>query len=162
MSPLTPSIGTVTHVFPAIKHLYMLPGTLARLPTSNPAYFPARAHRSSNTFPSMSSEEMDNHSPSLNRSLSCLKPKQSEKHDSACITSTSDPITTIDVKVAKPVEDDPNPVSFSGLFRSVFISVPFHLRFLHRPSPRFSTRTEVIFNALTLISAVAAGAALVS
>jgi hypothetical protein len=111
----------------------MLPGTLARLPTSNPAHFPAPARRSSNTFPSMSSEEKDNHSPSLNRPLSCLKPKQSEKQDSACITSTSDPITTIDVKVAKPVEDDPNlfpSLAYSGRSLSlspsiyVFYTVP--------------------------------------
>ena len=105
----------------------------------------------------MSSEEKDKPSPSPNRPLSWLKPKQSEKHDSTSITS-GDP-TTIDVDAVKPVEDDANPVSFFGLFRLVFISVPFHLRFLHRPSPRFSTRTEVIFNALTLIAAVAAGAA---
>lgn len=109
----------------------------------------------------MSSEEKEKPSPSPppspNRPLTWFKPKQSEKQDSSSITSNGDP-TTIDVKVSKPVgDDDPKPVSFFGLFRSVFISVLFHLRFLHRP-PRFSTRKEVTLNALTLIAAVAAGA----
>lgn len=76
----------------------------------------------------MSSEEKEKPSPSPN----WLKPKQEEKQDSPSITSTGDP-TTIEVKVSKPVADDPNPVSFFGLFKSVFISLPFHLRFLHRP-----------------------------
>jgi hypothetical protein len=105
----------------------------------------------------MSSEEKEKPPPSPNRPLSWFKPKQSEKQDSASITSSGDP-TTIEVKVAKPVADDPNPVSFFGLFRSVFISVPFHLRFFYTVPPRFSTRKEVILNALTLIAAVAAGA----
>ena len=80
-------------------------------------------------FPSMSSEEKDKPSPSPNRPLSWLKPKQ----DIASITSTGDP-TAINVNVAKAAEDDLKPISFFGLFRSVFISVfvPFHLRFLHR------------------------------
>jgi hypothetical protein len=104
----------------------------------------------------MSSEEKDKPSPSPNRPLSWLKPKQSEKHDSTSITS-GDP-TTIDVNAVKPVGDDPIPVSFFGLFRSVFISVLFHLQVLHRPSPRFSTRKEVLLNVFTLTCAVAAGA----
>ncbi|KAI0284634.1 P-loop containing nucleoside triphosphate hydrolase protein [Russula aff. rugulosa BPL654] len=85
----------------------------------------------------MSSEEKDKPSPSPNRPLSWLKPKQSENHDSASITS-GDP-TTIDVNAVKPVGDDANPVSFFGLFR-------------------FSTRTEVLLNVFTLTCAVAAGA----
>lgn len=81
----------------------------------------------------MSSEEKDKPSPSPNRPLSWLKPKQSEKHDSTSITS-GDP-TTIDVDAVKPVEDDANPVSFFGLFKSVFISVLFIYTFYTVPPP---------------------------
>lgn len=50
------------------------------------------------------------------------------------------------------------PTLFPSLaYSSLSLSVPFHLRFLHRP-PRFSTRKEVTLNALTLIAAVLAGA----
>jgi ATP-binding cassette subfamily B (MDR/TAP) protein 1 len=82
----------------------------------------------------MSSEEKEKPAPSPN----WLKPTQEEKQDSPSITSTGDP-TTVEVKVSKPVSDDPNPVSFFGLFK-------------------FSTRKEVTLNAVTLIAAVAAGA----
>jgi hypothetical protein len=100
----------------------------------------------------MSSEEKEKPSPSPN----WPKPEQSEKQDSPSITSTSDP-SAIEVKVSKPVADDPKPVSFFGLFRSVVISVPSHLRFYTVP-PRFSTRKEVTLNVLTLFAAVGAGA----
>jgi hypothetical protein len=104
-----------------------------------------------------SPEEKDKPFPFPNRPLSWLKLKRSENQDS---TSTRDPTQAIiDVKVGKSVADGPNPVSFFVLFRSVSISVPYRLRFLHRYSPRFSTCTEVILNALGLIAAVAAGAA---
>ena len=100
----------------------------------------------------MSSEEKEKPSPSQNG----LKPEQSEKRDSTSITSTGDP--TIDVNVSKPVADDLKPVSLFGLFKSVFITVPFHLPFFTPSSPRYSTRAEVTLNVLTLIAAVAAGA----
>ena len=89
------------------------------------------------SFSGMSSEEKDKLSPSPNKPLTWLKPKQSEKQESTSITATGDP-TTIDVKVAKPVgnHDDPNPVSFFGLFRYVLIFSLLHLRPLHTaPSP---------------------------
>ena len=83
------------------------------------------------SFPSMSSEEKDKPSPSPNRPLSWLKPKQSEK-DTASITSNGDP-TTVNIDVAKPAEDDLEPVSFFGLFKCVLISVPFPPAFLTPP-----------------------------
>jgi hypothetical protein len=75
----------------------------------------------------MSSEEKDKPSPSPNRPLSWLKPKQSGQHDSPSITSGDQ--TAIDVKDAKPAGDDLDPVSFFGLFKSVFISVLYHIQF---------------------------------
>jgi ATP-binding cassette subfamily B (MDR/TAP) protein 1 len=77
--------------------------------------------------------------PSPNGRFSWLKPKQSDKRDSASFISTGDP-ASIDVRVAAPVEDDLKSVSFFGLFRS-------------------STRKELIFNGLALIAAIAAGSA---
>ena len=100
----------------------------------------------------MSSEEKEKPSPSPN----LLMPEQSEKQDSPSITSTGNP-SAIEVKeVSKPVTDDLEPVSFFGLFKSVFISAPFYLR--PYTFPRYSTRKEITLNALTLIAAVGAGA----
>lgn len=80
----------------------------------------------------MSSDEQEKPSSSPNRPISSFKSKQPEKQDSPSITSTGDP-TAIEVKDAKPAVDDLKPVSLFGLFRSVFISLPFHLLlFLHR------------------------------
>ena len=101
----------------------------------------------------MSSDEKEKPSPSPN----WLKPKQPEKQDSPSVTSAGDQ-TAVEVKVPKPVADDLKPVSFFGLFKFVFISVPSHLRFFTSSSPRFSTRTEVTLNAFSLIAAVGAGA----
>jgi hypothetical protein len=61
--------------------------------------------------------------------LSWLKPKLPDKLDSASTTSgekpPSDPGPAL--RVAAPVEEDPKPVSFFTLFRSVLVSlhVPF-------------------------------------
>jgi hypothetical protein len=62
--------------------------------------------------------------PSPNGRFSWLKPKQSDKRDSASFISTGDP-ASIDVRVAAPVEDDLKSVSFFGLFRSVSIPIRF-------------------------------------
>ncbi|KAI0287206.1 P-loop containing nucleoside triphosphate hydrolase protein [Russula brevipes] len=67
-----------------------------------------------------------------------LKPKLPDKLDSAFTTSGEKPPS--DLWVAAPVKEDPKPVSFFSLFR-------------------FSTRTELTLNGLSLIAAVAAGAA---
>ncbi|KAH9984144.1 P-loop containing nucleoside triphosphate hydrolase protein [Russula vinacea] len=64
--------------------------------------------------------------------------KAVRKRDSASYISSGD--APLDVRAVAPVEDDLKPVSFFGLFR-------------------FSTRTELIFNGLALIAAVAAGSA---
>ena len=79
----------------------------------------------------MSSEEKEKPSPSPN----LLMPEQSEKQDSPSITSTGNP-SAIEVKeVSKPVTDDLEPVSFFGLFKSVFISVLFIYTFYTVPPP---------------------------
>jgi ATP-binding cassette subfamily B (MDR/TAP) protein 1 len=101
----------------------------------------------------MSSDEKEKPSPSPN----WLKPKQPEKQESPSVTSAGDQ-TAVEVKVPKPVADDLKPVSLFGLFKSVLIIVPFHRRFFKPSSPRFSTRTEITINALSIITAVAAGA----
>ncbi|KAI0287212.1 P-loop containing nucleoside triphosphate hydrolase protein [Russula brevipes] len=73
--------------------------------------------------------------------LSWLKPKLPDKLDSASTTSTaSGENPPSDLCVAAPVKEDPEPVSFFSLFR-------------------FTTRTELTLNGLSLIAAVAAGAA---
>ena len=62
-------------------------------------------------------------SPPRNRPLSWLKPKQSDKLDSAS-SASAEKSTSPDLRIAAPVEDDSKPVSFFSLFRSVIAS--FH------------------------------------
>src|SRR5258708_5806191 len=64
--------------------------------------------------------------------VSWFKPKQSENRDSTSISSTGKH-ASIELQVAKPVGDDPKPVSFFGLFRSV--SVPPSSTFLTPSHP---------------------------
>lgn len=66
--------------------------------------------------------------PSPNGRLSWLKPKQSDKRDSASYISSGD--APLDVRAVAPVEDDLKPVSFFGLFRFVSAPTPFYLHFL--------------------------------
>ena len=66
-------------------------------------------------------------SPSLNNGrLSWLKPKPSDKLDS--VSSPEKPPTP-DLHITAPAEDEPKPVSFFTLFRSVPVS--FHVSTLH-------------------------------
>ncbi|KAI0305296.1 multidrug resistance protein 1 [Multifurca ochricompacta] len=76
-------------------------------------------------------------SPSSHR-FSWLKPKQSDKLDSA--SSTSAEKVSSELRISTPVDESPKPVSLVALFR-------------------FSTRTELLLNALGLVAAAAAGAA---
>lgn len=55
--------------------------------------------------------------------LSWLKPKPSDKPDSTS-SAPAEKSTSPDLRIAAPVEDDPKPVSFFTLFRSVIAS--FH------------------------------------
>ncbi|KAF8268333.1 multidrug resistance protein 1 [Lactarius quietus] len=71
--------------------------------------------------------------------FSWLKPKQSEKLDSASL-SENEKRPSSDLRVSTPTEDPAKPVSLVGLFR-------------------FSTRFELILNAIGIAAAVAAGAA---
>lgn len=71
----------------------------------------------------MSTEvESEKSPPSLNTNgrLSWLKPKQSEKRDSASFVSAGAP-ASVDVRVAAPVEESLQPISFFGLFRYVHL-----------------------------------------
>ena len=81
--------------------------------------FPSPPH---SFFPSMSTEASNENekspSPSPNGRFSWLKPKQSEKRDSASFVSNGEPVS-VEVRVAAPVEENLKPVSFFGLFRSV-------------------------------------------
>ncbi len=98
-------------------------------------------------------------SPSLNNGcLSWLKPKPSDKLDSV---SSPEKSPTPDLRITAPAEDEPKPVSFFTLFRSVPVSFHVSTYNLYIVPLRFSTRTELIINGLSLIAAVAAGAALV-
>jgi hypothetical protein len=102
--------------------------------------------------------ENEKSSPSPNGRFSWLKPKHSEKRDSASFISTGGP-SSVDVRVVTPVEDSPEPVSFFGLFRSVTQSLSFFIHVFYAVSLRFSTRKELILNGLTIFAAIAAGAA---
>jgi len=102
-------------------------------------------------------------SPTPSGPLSWLKPKASDKLDSAS-SASRDNSASSDLRIATPDKDDPKPISFFRLFRSVLVS--FHPVFnlytfksLHLFLFRFSTRTELILNGLGLIAAVAAGSA---
>lgn len=70
--------------------------------------------------------------------FSWLKSKQSDKLDSASLSS-AEKRTSSDLRVSALIEETPKPVSLVGLFR-------------------FSTRLELILNAVGLVAAVAAGA----
>ncbi|KAH9174816.1 P-loop containing nucleoside triphosphate hydrolase protein [Lactarius sanguifluus] len=83
----------------------------------------------------MSAVETNEHEKPSTR-FSWLKPKQS---DSASLSS-AEKRTSSDLRVSAPIEDTHKPVSLFGLFR-------------------FSTRFELILNAIGLVAAVAAGAA---
>ncbi|KAH9038538.1 P-loop containing nucleoside triphosphate hydrolase protein [Lactarius pseudohatsudake] len=83
----------------------------------------------------MSAVETNEHDKPSTR-FSWLKPKQS---DSASLSS-AEKRTSSDLRVSAPVEDTHKPVSLFGLFR-------------------FSTRSELILNAIGLVAAVVAGAA---
>ncbi|KAH9000914.1 P-loop containing nucleoside triphosphate hydrolase protein [Lactarius hatsudake] len=83
----------------------------------------------------MSAVETNEHDKPSTR-FSWLKPKQS---DSASLSS-AEKRTSSDLRVSAPIEDTHKPVSLFGLFR-------------------FSTRFELILNAIGLVAAVAAGAA---
>ena len=88
--------------------------------------------------------------------LSELKLKPSDKLGRLSIPPEESP--PADLRVTAPVEGDPKPVSFFTLFRSVFVS--FHVPICNLYTVlRFSTRTELILNGLSLIAAAAAGAA---
>ncbi|KAI0282942.1 P-loop containing nucleoside triphosphate hydrolase protein [Russula brevipes] len=84
------------------------------------------------------SNEIEKASRPPSGGLSWLKLKLPDKLDSASTISGKKPPS--DLRVAAPVKEDPKPVSFFTLFR-------------------FSTRTELTLNGLSLIAAVAAGAA---
>jgi hypothetical protein len=91
--------------------------------------------------------------------FSWLKPKQSEKLDSASVSETGEKRTSTELRVSTPTPvEPPKPVSLIGLFR-YFFSPSHSYRFLTTSVPSFSTRTELILNAIGLVSAVAAGAA---
>jgi len=70
----------------------------------------------------MSTEASDEKaSPPRSRPLSWLMPKPSDKLDSAS-SASAEKSTSPDLRIAAPVEDDPKPVSFFSLFRSVISS----------------------------------------
>jgi len=88
--------------------------------------------------------------------LSELKLRPSDKLDRLSISPEESP--TPDLCVTALVEGDPKPVSFFTLFRSVLVS--FHVPICNLYTVlRFSTRTELVLNGLSLIAAAAAGAA---
>ena len=108
----------------------------------------------------MSAEASNAHDKPPTR-FSWLKPKQSEKLDSASVSDTEKEKRTSSVlRVSTPVEDTPKPISVAGLFRYCLI-VPFipSYCFLTISVPSFSTRLELILNAIGLVAAAAAGAA---
>lgn len=102
------------------------------------------------------SKEND-HDKSPNR-FSWLKPKQSDKQDSASIT-TAEKRTSPDLRVPLPAET-PKPVSIVTLFRYVFFPPPPPVRIVSPPSvTSYSTRFELCLNAIGLFAAIVAGAA---
>ena len=104
----------------------------------------------------MSAEVENEKSPPSPGRLSWLKPKQSEKRDSASFVSAGAP-ASVDVRVAAPAEENLQPISFFGLFRSVHLRPFLHAFFTLSPL-RYSTRVELIVNGISIIAAVAAGA----
>ena len=65
-------------------------------------------------------------SPTPSGPLSWLKPKASDKLDSAS-SASRDNSASSDLRIATPDKDDPKPISFFRLFRSVLVS--FHTVF---------------------------------
>lgn len=97
-------------------------------------------------------------SPPRSRPLSWLKPKASDKPDSASSASAEKP-TSPDLRIAAEAEGDSKPVSFFTLFRSVIVYFRSPIVNLDLVRRRFSTRTEITLNVITLFAAAAAGAA---
>ena len=105
----------------------------------------------------MSAENEKATPPPSNGRFSWRRSKQLDKLDSDSSSPSPEDRASPDLGLTAPLEEDSKPVSFTGLFRSVlsplFSPLSFNISF------SFTTRTELTFNAIGLVAAVAAGAA---
>lgn len=89
--------------------------------------------------------------------FSWLKQKQSDKLDSASLTTAEKP-TSSDLRVSTPIET-PKSVSLVGLFRYFSSPLSHSCSCLTASLLSFSTRFELFLNAIGIVAAIGAGAA---